>query len=247
MIVHKLFFKICITTLLLSGGVVFFLNNLPDTISIESTESKTSDGKPVFNNITYQSTHHYDLWDMKQSHNGNSYPLHKWDHIQIKVHKAKRPYKVSYHQYEKGKEIEFKASCFTCHANGPRVIRPQYDSKLVSYSFMTKAKIALMNLKIKSYGKIELARENHQLHGEFRKIPLRFYGKYDSGKLTVKTCRYCHNSDNNFFSRGELERQHIGTITHLTAHHQMPPWPLKLSEEENILLEKFINGLSDLR
>lgn len=225
---------------------MLFFHNLPETVTIESTESKTSDGKPVFNRISYQSQDDYDIWDMRQSHNGDQYPKHKWDHIQIKVFKKKRPYQVTYHQLENGREIEFKASCFTCHANGPRVIRPFYDSETVSYSLMTRTKIALMNLKIKSYGKTTLVDDNHRLNGDIRRIPLRFYGKYDSGKLTIKTCTYCHNSKDSFFSRGELERQHIGTITHLTKHHQMPPWPLKLPEEEKVLLKKFIDGLSDL-
>lgn len=221
--------------LLLLGGAGAFLASKPTPVTFESRESKTSKGDPVFNRISYSSSEDMDVWDMRQSHDGINAPTVSWDHIQIRVRKKARPYQVSYHQLENGKEIEFKALCYTCHANGPRLIRP-----VEPLSLRDRIAVASMNLKIKSYGRMIVAEENHLLEGRRRKVPIKLSNPFYSQKLTVKTCTYCHNNSQNFLSRGELEKQHGFTIEHLTNTHEMPPWPLELSESEKLELARFI-------
>jgi cbb3-type cytochrome oxidase cytochrome c subunit len=69
---------------------------------------------------------------MGQSHNGIHYTKSAWDRIKIVVDKATEPYTATYHQIKNGIEIELRAACFICHANGPRAVRPNYESSSVN-------------------------------------------------------------------------------------------------------------------
>ncbi|MGE3611741.1 MAG: cytochrome c [Bacteriovoracaceae bacterium] len=218
------------------GGA--FINN---TVRIESLESKTHQGHPVYNQITLKSEKFKDTWLMRQSHHGANYPLDKWDEIAIVINKKTSPATVSYHQYQNGKEIEFKASCYTCHANGPRVIRPNYNSGFINYNWQDKLSINWMNLKIKLYGKVQIDKNNFKLKQNFRRIPLKYFGERDTEVLNIQTCNYCHK-ESGFHSRGNLQRQHVETIKHLTKTGSMPPWPFNLSSKEKKELERFIQG-----
>lgn len=241
MVAKSFYLSLIIGCLLLLGGAGTreLFNNT--SIVIQSLESKTTKGHPVFNKISWSSQADKDVWIMNQSHDGLQAPLDKWDKISIVVDKTEKPYVVSYQQYENGKEIELKASCFVCHANGPRIIRPDYESSEVKYSVKDRLVMNWMNFTIKLYGKVSIAANNFKLRGKFRTTPLRYFGKNDTDKLKVKTCMICHNS-NTFWGRGELERQHMGTIKHLVQNKQMPPWPFKLNSSEEKEIENFISG-----
>ncbi len=101
--------------------------------------------------------------------------------------------------------------------------------------------MAVINFKIKSYGRLRIDSKSFKLNGNFRSVPLMFFGKTDQTVLNVKTCTLCHNS-NQFWGRGELVRQHGGTTRHLVNTGQMPPWPFTLSQDEKIKIEKFIKN-----
>jgi cytochrome c553 len=242
MIAKKMAYKLfCALLLLLGGVVVFAKSQVNNSVTIESMESKTTSGHPVYNTIKFYASKDQDTWVMLQSHDGIKHPIEEWDQIKITVDKKARPYQVSYHQYKDGKEIELKASCYTCHSNGPRAIRPNYDSMDVNYNVKAKLNVAWMNLQIKMYGKSKIKISNYKLNGAYRKVPLKYFGKADTETLKVKTCTYCHKADG-LMARGELQRQHITTISHLTKTHQMPPWPFKLSKAEQKELSKFLKG-----
>jgi hypothetical protein len=241
MIAKKKSFKVICPLLLLLGGAVVVQENITPTVTIESIESKTEQGHPIYNKIKLYASSKKDVWVMNQSHFGFKAPLDQWDEIKIVVDKKVKPYQVSYHQMKDGTEIEFMATCYTCHSNGPRIIRPNYASKEVSYSLQDKLAIGVMNLKMKMYGKVVIKESNFKLNGEHRKIPLKFFGKNDTETVKVKTCTYCHKADG-FLARGELQRQHMMTASHLTQTHQMPPWPFKLDKAEKKELKKFLKG-----
>lgn len=207
-----------------------------DEILIQSKESKTQEGHPVFNRITVESHGDEDIWTMKQSHHG----LHakEWDTIRILVDKKKKL--VRYQQLKNNQEVELKAACYTCHANGPRAIRPDFDSTIVTYSLKDRITIAMMNFKIKSYGRVSISEENFKLNGNFREVPLKFFGKKDNKVFHVKSCTLCHNKDH-FWGRGELVRQHAGTIRHLVKTSQMPPAPFTISAEDKAKIRELIN------
>lgn len=237
----KKFFSFIFLGLSLIGGVFSSWLSSSEPIIIESIESKTEKGHPVFNQITLESSSTKDVWKMRQSHAGRKAELSTWDEIMITVDKSQKPFIVSYGQFRDGKEIELKASCFTCHANGPRNIRPELQSKLAPPTLKEKAIISLWNLRMKSYGLVKIDDNNFQLNGTFRRVPLRFFGKTDRTPLKIKTCLYCHNSQD-FWGRGNLERQHAATIAHLVKRKEMPPWPFTLGTEEKAQLDAFLKG-----
>ena len=234
--VKKLLTSFCLIflSLLLFGAAGSWFSQ--DTwVMIESIESLTKYQKPVFNKIKFVSTKEFDSWFMQQSHDG----IHatQWDDLEIKIDKTKFPFEVTYHQYKNGAEADYRASCYLCHANGPRLIRPHFQSQHAPLPFKERLIIQAMNVRIKSYGKM-LTKSNDAIK---RKVPLQYLGKMETTPLTVPTCTFCHNA-NTFWGRGELKRQQYETITHLVATKQMPPWPFKLDKKEQRQLELYLRG-----
>jgi hypothetical protein len=221
-----------ILMLSLMGTAYSFFTSSP-TIKIQSIESKTGDYKEVYNQIQLKSYPEKDVWLMRQSHLGPHLNLKNWDELMIVVDKKKS--QVSYHQLKDGRESEYLISCFICHANGPRLIRPDPSSLNARLGFKDKIALNLYNLRIKTYGRLSLAPERVRIK------PLKYSGKLDNTPLKVKTCAYCHNSDTPW-GRGELVRQQSGAISHLVETKQMPPWPFSLSEEEKLELKNYIAG-----
>lgn len=223
--------------MILGGGVfkLLFLKTSNDFIMIESLESKTITGTEVFNKIKFESQNGIDTWSMLQSHSG----LHggDWDELKIEVDTTTSPKVASYFQYKNGVEVEYRVSCFQCHANGPRAIRANYKSLFIKNTIDEKMKIFLWNLKIKHYGTIKTP-QNKALTGEFRKVPLMFEGRGDKRKLNLKSCSLCH-SEESLLGRTALEMQHLGTIKYLVESKQMPPFPFKISDQDKAYLRKF--------
>jgi hypothetical protein len=198
-----------------------------DSLFFESMESKTKEGKAVFNKITLIKKDSVDIWKMKQSHHGRDSIV--WDNIEIHVDKSKSPHTVSYFQFDSlGAEVDFKTSCFRCHPSGPRLIRP--NGKL---SIRERLKMAKMNALIKSYGDVVHVDKSSLV----RKTP--FLEKLGS-PLKVKSCTSCHYKGG---PRGELTSAQKLTIKHLVKRGEMPPWPYRLNKAERGQLNKFIYGM----
>jgi len=199
---------------------------LPSEVLFESIESKTSNGGPVFNKISLEQTDTHDVWTMKQSHHGKH--AKNWDLIQIKVHTKNKT--ATYHQLDKeGKEIEFKTSCFRCHAGGPRYIRPK-----AGLSFTQKLQVQKWNWLIKSYGDIKNS-ESKAI--AVRKVP--FNESKTDHPITIKSCTHCHYQGG---PRAPLTSAHKLTIKHLIKTKQMPPWPYKMTKKDQKALKRFIYG-----
>jgi len=201
----------------------------PSQILIESKESKTALGKPVFNIISFKEYEDYDYWSMKQSHHGVGFDLANWDNIAIKVHKNSTPYKVTYHQYNsQGKEVSLKVDCMRCHSGGPRAIRPLYQSSEVDLNIKEKLIIRSWNIRIKSYGDIQnikVAKEEQS---------------YLNEQLKVASCTQCHFEGG---PRSIITRKQLGSIRFLIKEGEMPPWPHKISKQDKKELQEFIYGL----
>jgi hypothetical protein len=241
MVAYKRLTKILLMTLPL-GGVIFFslTTILAKPVLFESIESKTIEDHNVYNQVTFESKNNHDIWKMKQNHHGRAYPLQQWDDLMIKVDKSSRPYKVSYHQLQNGKEVEFKVSCYFCHSNGPRAIRANYQSTQAPMDLQSKLAIGLMNLKIKTYGKMEILNENLKIGSKERQTPLKYFGKNELAPLKIASCTMCHNDQ--FWGRGSLTRQQALPIKHLIQKRQMPPWPFSLSKSEKNQIELYLQG-----
>jgi nitrate/TMAO reductase-like tetraheme cytochrome c subunit len=236
----KTLFLTLLSLSLLLGATV--LSSFKTPVLIESRESKNKVHQPIFNKISYQWGMKKDVWLMRQSQEGLNVDERKWDELSIVIDKTTSPATVSYHQYENDKEIEYRASCFLCHANGPRAIRPETESKLVQNSSWEKLKIKFMNLRIHTYGKIALENKAQKLLGKERITHLSFKHASAWEDLNIPTCLKCHNEEG-FMGRGRLKKQHAATIHHLTQTGAMPPWPYTLSPEEKDQLKKFIYGI----
>ena len=142
---------------ILVGGLIGFALLFDETsVLIQSRESKTLDDKPVYNQISYFTNKKQDVWMMNQSHHGLKAELQEWDRLAIVIDKNKSPKEVTFLQLPPGElkweeglikqKINYKVSCFMCHSNGPRAIRP--DDKSLQVSTFSKAKIFVWNLRI---------------------------------------------------------------------------------------------------
>lgn len=165
---------------------------------------------------------------MRQSHGGQSLPKEKWDKLAIVVDK-----KATYLQKDpvSGKRIEYKVSCFMCHPNGPRVIRPVEGT----LNLADNIRVKLLNLRIKLYGRVEAEKLP-----QIGKIPFRHEGKISNAALTLSRCTSCHKEDG-FFARGSLTRQNSLTISFMVNQKHMPPLG-DLTSKEREYLENFMNG-----
>jgi hypothetical protein len=219
-----------------------------DAIKFESAESKTSTNQPVYNSIKLISARQKDIWIMNQSHYGLNPSKEKIDRIAIIVDKSKKPKTAEFYQLPPGdliwsenlklQKIEYKMSCFSCHSNGPRAIRPNF--KTVKMSYLNQLKIKYWNYKIASYGRI--IESPDQIADHHKKIvPFRYPSILDNQKLKLVTCLKCHNNSTDS-GRGFLTRQNLGTINYLISENIMPPAGYELSNSESIKLKRFIKG-----
>ena len=128
------------------SALAFSVSHLPKEVMFRSEESRTVSGGDVLNRIKLISDDARDIWMMNQSHDGGR----SFERLAIVVEDSK----ATFYQLEPGAlewsqtptQREFKVSCALCHSNGPRAVRPQ-DSP----SWSESIRIALWNLKIKSY------------------------------------------------------------------------------------------------
>ena len=217
-----------------------FLGLLQDRspILIESLESKTEKAGKVFNRIQLNQKNGTDIWLMEQSHYGVHAKKKLWDNIAIKVTNNQAEF-IQYQNSEKNisthlKHSEFKVSCFFCHSNGPRAIRPNYNSKEAPISFWNQARIMIWNLKIKTYGKLIAS-------GGVGARPLRHPHPLANQKLEIKTCNLCHK-DSGLFARGDLYKQNTMAIRFMVENGQMPPPGFQLSPLEKEKLNQFLKN-----
>lgn len=232
-------FLALLISLILSGS--WFLYQLPsfsifsEPLTFHSFESKTTKGHAVYNEIQYVPGDRADIWVMRQSHNGLDAPKESWDRVAIQVDKTKRS--ARFFQLQPGSlgwnkkdgVINYKVSCFSCHSNGLRVVRPHPSQ---NFNWKQKVQIAFWNLRIKSYGRLKNRSSRSR-------VPLSYTGDFANTPLTLKTCTRCHR-ESGFLSRGKLYRQHRGTIMFLVENKLMPPFGLPFSKKEKVELKKFL-------
>ena len=235
-------FNIFITASLSYIGWLYFSD---DAVFFASLESKGMHKQAVYNQIKFFQKENSDIWMMNQSHFGINTDLDKIDRLAIVVDNSSKTAK--FFQLPPGEliwsddlpqqKIEFRVSCFMCHANGPRAIRP--DSTLLKLSLKDKIKINFWNYKIKSYRRVQ-PDQMHSDEDTSLKMPFRYRTELDNEKLDINTCNQCHNDKN---GRGELARQNLVTIDFLLKNKLMPPSGYSLSEIEKSKIKQFFLGL----
>lgn len=242
-----------LTKIALSISVVF-LGFLAVSISdsqevfLESWESRTVSGGSVFNKIKWFSFKDKDVWMMNQSHHGSQALKNKWERLAIVVDKTKSPITAKFFQLKPGplewadnlEQVPLRISCFMCHANGPRAIRPNYKSAFNPMGFKERVKVLAWNIRIKSYGRV-VPHKSHKDTDQNLVPPFRWRSDYENEPLKISTCLTCHK-EQGFFARGRLRRQNIPTIKFMLETGQMPPIGFWLSKEEKIQMEHFLAG-----
>jgi hypothetical protein len=219
-------------------------------VLLQSLESRTRDGGPVFNRIAWFPGWKQDVWVMQQSHAGLSPAPHSWDRLAIVVDKTQTPKIARFYQLEPGrlawdpqaKPLPFRATCFMCHSNGPRAIRPDLSpaASAVSIGLRDRLRLALWNARVKTYGRVLTdSQEVQAMAGAI--TPLRYPGPFENEKLPAATCRTCHNEA--FWGRGSLTRQNFMSIGFMVEKGFMPPPGFRLPETEKDEILRFVRGL----
>ena len=222
---------------------LFFLFNSSTPVFFESLESKTDAGNAVFNRIGFLPSWRKDIWLMQQTHQGFSKSFGAWDRLAIVVDKTKKPYVASFFQLSSGNlefethPIPFKARCFACHANGPRAIRWNTNSKFVVPTLLGKMQTAVWNLRIKAYGHVLSSAGSEFSEG----VPFQSKHPVFSRPLGLKTCEKCHSGGG---IRNELLLEQVGTARFLVRNGFMPPFPFHTTQEEKDILEKYVESSS---
>ena len=245
-------YSIILTSFLLGGSFLIYksISYSTNTILIESQESKNFEMKNVFNQINWISTPTQDIWMMNQSHYGVDPSKDKWERLAIVIDKKTTPMTARYYQMKPGslewndnlvnERVPYRASCFTCHSNGPRAIRPVSESAAASLSMLDKLKVAVWNLRIKTYPRIHYDK-THEVEDLSMSPPFRHTGPRELDELKVASCIRCHK-ETGFFSRGTLVRQQSGTIQHMVESGHMPPPGFSLSAKDKKELRDFLRG-----
>lgn len=226
---------------LLGGALAGFSVFDGKAVFLQSWESKTIHGDPVYNEIQFFPGRDRDVWMMNQSHHGAQVAPEQKDRLAIVIDKTQEPFRAQFLQLQPGplvweeslfqKQVEYRVSCFLCHNNGPRALRPDPQS---SGSLL---KIFAWNLRIKSYGRIL----NQESGFQHQKVPFQFHDKVLNETLNVPACLKCHD-DQGFLSRGRLSRHQVMTIEFMVKNKQMPPPGFSITEKEKQDLQLFLNG-----
>lgn len=219
-------------------------------ILIESEESKTAEMTSVFNQITWQWRPDKEIWMMNQSYSGSQPAPSKWERLALVIDKTKSPPQARFYQLKSGNLLweeqlinqreNYRASCFICHNNGPRAIRPVFDSTTAPLGWRERIKIQVWNLRIKTYGRVVYS-SLHDEEAPHLAVPFANPGREANETLNVATCNNCH-TESGLFARGPLRRQQVGTISFLLKAGHMPPAGFTLSKKEKKQLQDFIRG-----
>jgi hypothetical protein len=187
---------------------------------------------------------------MNQSHFGHQPSSEKWERLAIVIDKTTTPKTARFYQFKPGplewredllqQRVAYRASCFTCHNNGPRALRPVSEGSRTPLSWSEKVKVSLWNLRIKTYGRIKYD-ERHDVEDKDLAVKFRFEGNPHNDPLLVPVCVKCHNEDS-WWARGTLRRQQVSTIRHLVETGQMPPPGFSLTGPDQRKLTDFMHG-----
>jgi mono/diheme cytochrome c family protein len=227
----------------------------PGSVLIQSEESRTLSGGPVFNRIRKISRPGQEIWMMQQSHEGIDAPAERWERLAIVVEGASgsgdRPAQARFYQLEPGplewpvagqplpRAREFRVSCFFCHSNGPRAIRPERGSTAAPLALMDRVRVAAWNWGIRRQGRVAVDATHDRLDPGLR-VPFRSQGVLENDALRVQACARCHGASD---GRSPLLRQQAITIDFMVRNGYMPPDGRALSVSDRRAIRAFIRGL----
>ena len=225
------------TTIIILGltiaGITLLIKWISQPFVFISRESKTLDHGNVYNRIKYLPGWDQDVWIMQQSHDGFNQGFNEWDRLTIVVNKKHRHHLATFYQFAPGPSNfnpddaprPYRAPCLSCHANGPRAIRPQ------SIGYWQSFKVALLNLRIKSYLEVKnVAGQSATKDAPFK----RDHPALDT-PLPLTSCLTCHRSNG---IRSPLTLRHAATAKFLVDSGAMPPFPFNIGEDDRVMLKR---------
>lgn len=229
------------------AGLLALAPFLPEQVRFESLESQAVDGLPAINQIRLFTTRTQDVWMMNQSHHGPDASPEQIDRLAIVVDKTKSPKTAKFLQLEPGPlewqedlpQRDYKMSCFFCHNNGPRAIRPVFSSSNAKLNLQDRITIGLWNTRMKLYGRV-IGTPKQDTGGAY---PFQLSDDRANEILNVSSCTTCHR-ESGFMARGRLHRQQRGTIEFMVKSGSMPPPGFSLSEADKIQIQGFIMGFN---
>ncbi len=234
-----------LTVLGLIGGSLWGALALPgEAITIQSLESKTISAGPIYNTIQFFPGLEKDIWMMNQSHHGSAASEEKWERLAIVIDSKKQarflqlpPGKLEWTEELLTQGTENRVTCFLCHSNGPRAIRPDPKFKI---GWIDQLKIKVWNLRIKTYRRIQES-SAHAVQDTNLKIPFRHRTPIDNEVLQVDSCTKCH-SEKGLVQRGPLTRQNSIAIRFMVENKLMPPPGFELTKRDQKKIDQFLLG-----
>jgi hypothetical protein len=181
-----------------------------------SGESRSPDGRPVRNAVRFFPGPRLDVWTMRQQVVGEP----RVSELAIVVDTGVVPPVAYYLEFAADSLADgraprprpFSAACFTCHASGPRALRP-LRSPLAALDRAARARIAGWNQHITGYGAVRTHRPDRSRRGI---PPLDRADAAAREALSHRACVGCHSWDSGV--RAPLLRQHARAIESLVRH-----------------------------
>lgn len=221
-------------------GLLLLLFPADSAVTLESFESRTDTGQPVYNRIRLIAGKAQDTWLMQQSHAGYHESFGQWDLLAIVIDKTGPRKTARFFQLKPGRlafetaPVPYRARCYACHANGPRAIRWNAKSAAVVPSAREQALITLWNLRIKSYGPVDSLPGAKFSEGASFRSDLPIFKR----PLGIATCARCHGEGK---IRNPLTLEQVGTAAFQVERGLMPPFPFRATEEERRQLAKLVH------
>lgn len=166
-------------------------------IEMASKESSLSFFKePVLNSIQLLSNKSFDIWILRQK----TFAESDFRTYALVHEKRKFPNEAYYIQIKDDGYYWRGGTCYECHVNGPRLIRPLRDDLVSDDSIMRSINQYILSLPVI---------ETHFPENEPRNA---------SSRLRLEKCDRCHND----VDRAAIYQVHAATTEMLVAAHEMP-------------------------
>ncbi len=228
-----------LATLLLAVGFIALgftvpalLQRLVRPIEFISLESKDPRDVHMKNKVLFKPGFKRDVWYMWQGLQDDSSPL---DLLAIVVENKT----ATFFQLDPNKSnvntgklvpVPYRASCMSCHSNGPRAMRPKKVVARGMQATFYRLTVALLNIRIKLYGSLEnkpYAKDKKTIASFHPLKPSQVYA------LDLESCIKCHAKGG---IRAPLTNEQWWTARHLVSTGSMPPWPYQISSGDKAAL-----------
>ncbi len=133
-------------------------------------------------------------------------------------------------------------ACGLCHANGPRLLRPQFASREAPLGLRDRVVIAMLGARIALSGRIDVEESANLAGGEPRRVGFLPSHPRARETLHLAACTRCHGGSGPL-ARSPLLRAHFLPVGFLTKEGAMPPGPSRLAPQDLARVRAFYGEL----